>query len=230
MLLVPSLAADASDPAAGSAWPQFRGPAASGVAEKGFHTPAAWDVPSGKNVLWNVHIAGLGLSSPVIWGDQVFVTTAVSEKELAAQDGKGPDLKVGLYGDPRSVGEEGMLLWKVLCLDRKTGKTLWEQTARRAVAQVKRHPKSSHANPTPATDGKRLLAFFGSEGLYCYDLDGKLLWKKDFGLLDSGAGPPSNAEDHGVWQTSRCCRISISNERPYLSQRLPSLVVITFGH
>jgi outer membrane protein assembly factor BamB len=78
------------------------------------------------------------------------------------------------------------MLFKVLCLDRNTGKVLWEKTAHTGVPKIKRHPKSSHANPTPATDGKHLVAFFGSEGLYCYDLDGNPLWKKDLGVLDSG--------------------------------------------
>jgi outer membrane protein assembly factor BamB len=82
--------------------------------------------------------------------------------------------------------ETSVFCWKVYCLDRKTGRILWERTAHTGVPKIRRHPKSTHANPTPATDGKRVVAFFGSEGLYCYDFDGKLLWSKDLGVLESG--------------------------------------------
>jgi outer membrane protein assembly factor BamB len=159
-------------------WPSFRGPSASGVAD-GHPAPTTWDVPASKNVKWNTPLPGLGLSSPVVWADRLFVTTAVKE-------GEEQKLKVGLYGDIKPVEEKDVMLWKVFCLDRNTGKVLWERTAQKGVPQVKRHPKSSHANPTCATDGARVVAFFGSEGLYCYDNDGKLLWKNDLGYLDSG--------------------------------------------
>jgi outer membrane protein assembly factor BamB len=107
----------------------------------------------------------------------VFVTTAEGEADA--------ELKVGLYGNIQPVDDDSVHEWKVYCLDKKTGKILWEKTAHKGVPQVKRHPKATHANSTPATDGKYVVAFFGSEGLYCYDMDGELIWKKDFGLLDS---------------------------------------------
>ena len=163
--------------AADGNWPQFRGPGASGIGA-GAATPTEWDVASGKNVKWKTPVPGLGFSCPVIWGDKAFVTTAVMEGEQR--------VRVGLYGDIQPVDEKDPFHFKVLCLDRNTGKVLWEQTPYTGVPKIKRHPKSSHANPTPATDGKHLVAFFASEGLYCYDLDGKLLWKKDLGVLDSG--------------------------------------------
>jgi outer membrane protein assembly factor BamB len=163
--------------AADSNWPQFRGPAAAGV---GTGTPPLeWNGESGKNVLWKATIPGLGHSSPVIWGDKIFVTSAVP----ASGD---PLLKVGLYGNIEPVEGEGPQAFTVYCLDRKTGKILWQQVATKGQPKIKRHPKATHANSTPATDGKRLIASFGSEGLYAYDLNGKLLWKKDFGVLDSG--------------------------------------------
>ena len=168
----------AAAPPANQDWPSFRGPNASGVLE-GFATPTTWDVPAGKNVKWKTPVPGLGLSSPVISGNRLFVTTAVKE-------GEEQKLRVGLYGDIKPVEENDTMLWKVYCLDRNGGKVLWEQTARKGVPKVKRHPKGSHANPSVATDGEHVVAFFGSEGLYCYDNDGKLLWGKDLGLLDSG--------------------------------------------
>jgi len=154
-------------------WPQFRGWQASGVSH-GSRTPEKWTEPK-----WKTPIAGLGLSCPVIWGDRVFVTTAVSE-------GGNEDLKIGLYGDIESVNDNSKHSFQVWCLDKRDGRVLWKQTAHEGVPKGKRHPKSSHANPTPATDGKYLVAFFGAEGLFCYDLEGKLLWKKDLGPLNSG--------------------------------------------
>lgn len=163
--------------AADANWPQFRGPSASGIGSGA--PPLEWNGESRKNVLWSAEIPGLGHSSPVIWGDKIFLTSAVPAKGESA-------LKVGLYGDIAPVEGEGTQSFNVYCLDRKSGKILWQQTAVSGQPKIKRHPKSTHANPTPATDGKYLIVSFGSEGLFAYDLNGKLLWKKDFGVLDSG--------------------------------------------
>jgi outer membrane protein assembly factor BamB len=159
-------------------WPSFRGWFASGIAE-GFRTPVQWNMGSGQNVEWKTLIPGMGHSSPVVFGDWIFITTAISENG-------NQTLKPGLYGDIEPVEEKSVYSWVVYCLDRKTGRIIWERTAHTGVPKIKRHPKSTHANPTPATDGKHIAAFFGSEGLYCYDIDGKLLWSKDLGVLDSG--------------------------------------------
>jgi outer membrane protein assembly factor BamB len=161
-------------------WPQFRGAEASGSART--PGPVKWNIGASKNVLWNVAVPGLGHSAPVVWGDRIFLTTALP----LLPDGGDQNLKTGLYGDIEPVEENAEYRWLVLCLDKNTGKTLWQDEARRGVPKVKRHPKSTHANSTPATDGKRVVAFFGSEGLHCFDLDGKPLWQRDFGLLDSG--------------------------------------------
>ncbi len=158
-------------------WPSFRGPNACGVAD-GYPLPAVWDVASSKNVRWTASIPGLGLSSPVIWGNRIFVSSAIGGAEKQR-------LKTGLYGDITSVQDDASHRWVVYCLDKKSGRILWETTVHSGVPRVKRHPKSTHANTTLATDGRHLVAFFGSEGLYCLNLDGKVLWSKDFGLLDS---------------------------------------------
>lgn len=157
-------------------WPSFRGPRASGLAV-GFKTPEQWNVPGGKNVRWKTPIPGLGHSSPVVWGDRIFVTTAVKEGDA--------ELKVGLYGDIEPVSETTPHRWRVLCLDTQSGQVLWQRTAHEGVPTIKRHPKASHASSTPATDGQRVVACFGSEGLYGYDMEGQPLWKKDLGRLDS---------------------------------------------
>ena len=160
-------------------WPQFRGKHAAGVSD-GADLPDAWDAASGKGVLWKTRIPGLAHSSPVVWGDQVFVTTAVSSLANAT-------FKPGLYGEGTASEDKSVQKWQLLSLDRKTGKVQWERTAYEGVPKEKRHIKATYANATPATDGKHVAAFFGSQGLYVYDLAGKLLWKRDLGRIDAGA-------------------------------------------
>jgi outer membrane protein assembly factor BamB len=159
-------------------WPTFRGVNGSGLT-RDQDLPLKWDVEKGTNIKWIYKTPGLGLSSPIIWKDRVFITTAVHEKE-------DEPLRVGLYGDVASVKDDKEHVWKLICLDRESGKVIWIKEAYKGIPKVKRHTKSSHANSTAATDGKRVVVMFGSEGLYGYDFDGKLLWKKDLGILDSG--------------------------------------------
>ncbi|MFP6901714.1 MAG: hypothetical protein VCA36_12280, partial [Opitutales bacterium] len=129
-------------------WPQFRGPGASGIAE-GFETPTSWDADAGSNLKWKVPIPGLGHSCPVVWGDRIFLTTAISDK-------KKDSLKIGIYHEIAPVENDGVHLWKLYCIDKATGKILWERVCHKGVPKDKRHSKSSHANCTPATDGKRV--------------------------------------------------------------------------
>jgi outer membrane protein assembly factor BamB len=159
-------------------WPQFRGANASGVAE-GRPAPVKWDGAKAENLRWKTPIPGLGHSSPVVWGDKVFITTAVTS---AAKD----ETHYGLFGDVDPVKDDPKHTWKIYALDKRTGKVLWERVAYEGLPKVKRHPKSTHADSTPATDGRVVVALFGSHGLYAYDTSGKLLWKQDLGLLDSG--------------------------------------------
>jgi len=176
-----------------SNWPGFRGANAAGIAE-GYETPSQWSVsdsldatpgPSAPSrVVWRAPIAGLAHSSPVIWGQRVFVTSAVrvrGESDLSSLYGSQG------YGSGDPVEDEGEHDFRLTCLDKRSGRTLWERSAYVGPPKVKRHPKSTHANSTPACDAQRVLAFFGSEGLYCYDHSGELLWKKDLGVLDAGA-------------------------------------------
>ena len=159
-------------------WPQFRGPYASGIVESG-HPPVHWDIHTGENIRWTREIPGLGHSSPVIWGNRLFLTTAIS--------GSGKDsLKVGLYGDIDEVGDRSVHEFRVYCIDKNSGEILWERLAHKGVPVTERHTKSSHANPTPVTDGRYVVAFFGSDGLYCYDFEGNLIWTRDFGRINAG--------------------------------------------
>jgi outer membrane protein assembly factor BamB len=160
-------------------WPSFRGDNASGIAD-GQGAPTEWDIATGDNVLWKTAIPGIANSSPVIWDDRVFVTTAIS----GAND---DTFRTGLYGDVESVDDESEHTFKVYALDRNTGKLLWERTAAKRVPGSKRHFKASQANSTPVTDGKRVVVLFGTIGmLVCYDVEGKQLWQVDVGVLDSG--------------------------------------------
>jgi outer membrane protein assembly factor BamB len=168
----------ANAPKPGVDWPQFRGIAAQGISD-GYPTPAEWNIAQQKNVRWKATMAGLGLSSPIVWGKLLCVTTAISGQKDAG-------IKAGLYGNIDPVVDDTPHEWRVACLDKNTGAKLWERTAYTGVPKIKRHTKSTHANSTLATDGQRLIAFFGSEGLYAYDLKGTLLWKKNLGVLDAG--------------------------------------------
>ncbi len=159
-------------------WPSFRGSGARGVAE-GQKPPISWDATSNNGYRWRTPIPGLGLSSPCIHDDRIYLTSAVNPAAEAK-------LKIGLYGNVDSVQEDHVYDFNVYCIDKNNGNRLWKQTAISARPAVKRHAKSSHANPTVATDGEHVVAFFGSEGLYCYDRDGGLLWQKSLGVLDSG--------------------------------------------
>lgn len=159
-------------------WPSFRGPFSLGYVENS--KPAVtWNVETGEHVKWKTPIPGLGHSSPIVWDNFVFVTTAVNTAADAS-------LKVGLYGDVDEANDSVVHEFKVYCLDKNSGKILWERMAHKGIPKSKRHTKASQANCTPATDGKYLVVHFGSEGLFCYDLKGNLVWWKDMGLINPG--------------------------------------------
>jgi outer membrane protein assembly factor BamB len=165
--------------AQGTNWPSFRGLSATGVAD-GQALPETWDVPAMRNVKWKVAIPGLAHSSPIVWGDRIFVTSAISSRADAT-------FKPGLYGAGTASEDRTPHSWVVLAIDRRTGKTVWQRTAYRGQPREKRHIKATYANATPATDGRYVVAFFGSQGLYAFDTQGRLQWKKDLGVLNVGA-------------------------------------------
>ena len=160
-------------------WPQFRGPGATGVVE-GPSAAVAWDAEKSVNTRWKTAIPGLAHSSPGGLGQQGFCDDG------GDTSGAKDETRYGLFGDVAPVEDNPKHTWKVYALDKLTGKILWERIAYEGLPKVKRHPKSTHSDSTPATDGKYLVALFGSHGLYAYDLNGKLLWKQDLGILDSG--------------------------------------------
>ncbi len=168
----------AAAPAKGS-WPSFRGVRASGVAD-GQSLPDVWDVATGENILWRVQVPGLAHSSPVVWGDRLFVTTAVSSDPKAG-------FRKGLYGDGDASADRSRQRFLVMAIDKRAGKTLWERVASESEPFNKRHVKNTYASSTPATDGRMVVAWFGSQGVFAYDVNGTLRWKVDLGRLDLGA-------------------------------------------
>lgn len=151
-----------------SRWPQFRGPGAMGTAENPA-LPETWG-PT-ENVAWKVPIAGMGWSCPVVWGDRIFLTTAIS-------DGAVEKVKQGLYFGGERKAPKAVHAWHVLCFDLETGKTLWDNTVHRGVPSHARHLKNSYASETALSDGERVYAYIGNVGLFTFDLDGKELWSR----------------------------------------------------
>ncbi len=159
-------------------WPGFRGSNGAGVAD-GTPTAVKWNAPAGENVAWKTPVPGVAVSSPIVWGDRVFVSTAISSDP-------NQGIRTGLYGDVEPVSDASKHSWHLIAIDKKTGKVVWDKVAYEGIPKTKRHPKSSQASPTPVTDGKHVIVSFGSQGLYSYDFDGKLLWQKDLGVLNAG--------------------------------------------
>jgi outer membrane protein assembly factor BamB len=162
----------------GQQWPSFRGANAAGVAD-GHSTAVKWNTATGENIAWKTPVAGVAVSSPIVWGNRVFVSTAISSDP-------NQGIRTGLYGDVEPVNDASKHSWHLIALDKQTGKVVWDKTAYEGIPKTKRHPKSSQASPTPVTDGTHVIVSFGSQGLYGYDFDGKLLWQKDLGVLNAG--------------------------------------------
>ena len=160
-------------------WPSFRGPHASGVAD-GQHLPDRWDGKTGENILWRTPIAGLAHSSPVVWGNRIFVTSAISSRPDAT-------FKPGLYGDGDSSEDLSPHRWVLYAIDKRTGKVDWERVAFEGVPRERRHIKSTYASASPATDGRIVVGWFGSHGVHAYDVAGHPLWSVDLGRVDMGA-------------------------------------------
>ncbi|MGI8735433.1 MAG: PQQ-binding-like beta-propeller repeat protein [Pyrinomonadaceae bacterium] len=160
-------------------WPSFRGTQASGIAE-GQNLPDTWNAKAGENILWRTPLPGLAHSSPVVWGDRIFVTSAVSSDPKAT-------FRPGLYGDGDASQDRSRHRWTIYALDKKSGKILWERVAHEGEPAEKRHIKATYANSTPATDGRIVVAWFGSQGVHAYDVKGRFLWKVDLGRVDMGA-------------------------------------------
>ncbi|HEX8030216.1 MAG TPA: PQQ-binding-like beta-propeller repeat protein [Vicinamibacterales bacterium] len=159
-------------------WPSFRGPQAAGVAD-GQQLPDSWNGEKGENIRWRTSIPGLGHSSPIVWGDRLFVTSAISS--LA-----GATYTVGPYNDADASNDISSHQFVLYALDTTSGKVVWQKTAFEGPPRDKRHVKSTYASSTPATDGRVVVAWFGSQGLFAYTVEGTPLWTVDLGRVNAG--------------------------------------------
>jgi outer membrane protein assembly factor BamB len=180
-------------PDAATFWPRWRGPTATGVAPHG-NPPTAWS--ESKNVRWKVGIPGLGHASPIVWGDLVFVQTAVKT------DRKGvPATQPPSPSRPSSAGRgrpgrdwigtsppTNIYQFILLAVDRRTGKTVWQRVLCEEVPHERLHRDASQASNSPVTDGKHVFAYFGSRGLYCLDMKGEMIWSKRLGRMQTRNG------------------------------------------
>jgi outer membrane protein assembly factor BamB len=169
-----------SDLAGGNNWPQFRGPAANMIVT-GENLPTEWG--EDLNVAWTYQVDGDGWASPVVWGNKVFLASVVAEKinKPGESDEASEPENQDLY-------LQEVYRWEVSCVNAATGEEIWKRVARNGNPRTKKHPMTNYAGETPVTDGERLYVYFGMNGLYCFDLDGELLWEKDLGAYETQNG------------------------------------------
>lgn len=161
-----------------SNWHQFRGPLANGIAPKAT-PPTKWSDET--NIKWKFDIPGVGSSTPIVWGDKVFITSAIKTDRI--DETKTPPEKQPRKGFFNIKSPNAFYKFEVICVDRNSGKPIWQKTATEAVPNEGRHPDNNFASATPTTDGKNLYVSFGSQGFYCYTLNGELKWKKELGKV-----------------------------------------------
>ncbi|MFQ5422416.1 MAG: PQQ-binding-like beta-propeller repeat protein [Phycisphaerae bacterium] len=238
-------------------WPQWRGPAGTGVAPHG-NPPTEWS--ESKNIKWKTEIPGVGHASPIVWGDMIFVQTAIETERKGdpeqyanlrgsgrrggrggpgARGGRGERGERGQRGGRRRGGRGGFGMggatpeqineFVVVAVDRKTGKTLWKTRVCEKLPHEGGHADATQASNSPVTDGEHLYAFFGSRGLYCLDMKGKVIWKKDLGLMQTAMGfgegvSPALYEDTlSVNRPILSCVNAKTGEKYYNKQRLEGL-------
>ena len=184
-----------------TSWPTWRGPSGAGVAH-GAQPPTQWS--DTQNIKWKAKIPGYGFSTPIVWKDRIFLLSAIETSETVPGAAAAPESAPAPKGPPAGPDQKGkggkrggfgggpkpskFHEFIVVAVSRKSGEILWQKTARREVPHEGKHATNSFASSSPVTDGTRLYASFGSRGLYCYDLDGKLLWEKDLGDMTTRGG------------------------------------------
>ena len=182
------LLAIAAGPATVSAenWPQWRGPGSQGISTEA-NVPTEWS--SSRNIAWKAELPS-GHSSPIVWGDRIFVTAAIEGEVVPGAKAVGHTVDGQVWLHPDSVAADRKHTLKVLALDARSGKVLWDRTAYEGTVYDARHKRSSFAGPTAVTDGRMVYAYFGPEGLYAYDFSGRLAWKviERFKTLGLGTG------------------------------------------
>lgn len=175
-------------PASAQNWPSFRGPFARGIADQQ-DLPAEWDIRTGRNIRWKAAIPGQGHSSPVVWGDRVFVTSVIRENP--------PKIALGDTGGISLANDKTVHTWRLSCLSTADGRLLWSKDVHSGIPRATRHVKASQANATPVTDGRTVVAVLGSEGVAAFDVDGTPRWRADLGVLNPGLfGDPTSEWGH----------------------------------
>jgi outer membrane protein assembly factor BamB len=164
----------------GKNWPRWRGPDENGVSPYG-KAPAQWD--ENKNIKWKIEIPGKGHATPLVWGDQIFVLTGIEGESKKEPPAQGQNQGLGM-----SIKTDARIKFAVLAINRSDGSIIWQHTAREEVPHEGSHSTGSWASNSPVTDGEHVYAYFGSHGLYCYDMQGKLIWDKDLGDMTARNG------------------------------------------
>ena len=159
-------------------WPQWRGPRGQGVSDEK-NLPLEWS-PT-KNIKWKTPVPGRGHSSPIVWGNRLFLTTSIEGAEIPGAAAVKHVINNQVVKLPDTTGAERSHTLKLICVDVDTGKILWERTVHEGRMYDDRQKSNTYASSTPATDGSHVYAFFGSEGVYCYDFEGKQIWKASLG-------------------------------------------------
>jgi outer membrane protein assembly factor BamB len=186
-------------------WPQFRGPAARGVVDDPA-LPERWSAT--ENVAWKTDIPGLGWSSPIVWGNRVFLTTVINT-------GTSEKPRKGLYfGGDRSAPSDAVHQWQVFCLDLETGQVLWQRQVHEGPPHNPIHIKNSYASETPVTDGERVYCYFGNVGVFCFDFEGRPVWSRPLEphRMRAGWGTAASPVLHG----GRLYLVNDNNEDSYL--------------
>ena len=171
-------------------WPQWRGLNASGVSSEA-GLPTEWD--GSKNIRWKAAIPGRGHSSPIVWGNKIFLTTSIEGPVVPGAEAVRHMHKGQEYRHPDSVGADHSYTLKLLCVDLDSGKILWDKTVYEGTVYDNRHKKNTYASATPVTDGKFVYFSFEAEGIYCYDFDGKRIWKTSLGKIAKGGMGPGTS-------------------------------------
>jgi len=169
-----------SDSTSNNNWPQFRGPGADMIAT-GENLPTEWG--EDLNVAWTYDLEGDSWASPVVWGNRVFVTSAVAEKINKPGEGEEASSE-----ENQDLYLQDVYRWEVTCVDVNTGEELWKKVAREGSPRTKKHPNTNYAGESPVTDGVHLYVYFGMNGLYCFDMEGALIWEKDLGAYETQNG------------------------------------------
>ena len=171
-------------------WPQWRGTGGTGIStETG--VPSEWS--ESKNIAWKTAIPGRGHSSPIVWGDRIFLTTSIEGPIVPGAEAVRHYRRGQEYLHPDSVGANHSYTMKLLCLELKSGRVLWEKTVYEGTVHDNRHKKNTYASATPATDGRFVYLSFEAEGVYCYDFDGKKIWKTSLGKIAKGGMGPGTS-------------------------------------